>query len=242
MITDVPVNGARLSPGARRMAELIAPAICQHSGRPEKLMEGVIDCKCTARKPLTDQSASVGRVTIAGRPDGHAPDTGGSTHATRVDPMDTDPNWFFPGEIQVLTHAALREARNPESWVVADLRIHLNELVSRPDPGDVVRLKQQVQWGETDVVIYIGSVFASELNEWQHGEASLDFPLEFRLYRAYRIVRVDTEFVTHAISASCQIALSIEQAHDRKQACVTNSPVGALQLLRRTGMCPRFRT
>lgn len=123
-------------------------------------------------------------------------------------PGTNHPYWQ-QGDWQLQTYAWLR-MRQPDSLpVAAGVLIYVNELA--PGYDDIVALKEELQAGTTDIVPGNGSQDAYQLSTWRRQSAVPALSASFRMARALRVIRVDTQSQTLATGRFDQTVLDIEQ-------------------------------
>lgn len=109
---------------------------------------------------------------------------------------------------QVQTYAHLRRVHEDSLPITAGVILYVNEL--QPTAGDLVRLKQEIASGATDVVPDSGSQAEKMLNNWRERDPLPDLPFEFRLRRAARVVTVTDQSVDQALAEFDQVVARIE--------------------------------
>lgn len=117
---------------------------------------------------------------------------------------------------QAQTYAHLRQAQSDSLPVVAGMIIYLNELL--PTRGDLLRLKQEIRDGVTDVVPEPGSEAARVLARWEKGMPLPQLPFEFRLRRALRVIPVTPNTVQDALVAFDETVARIEVCRGKELA------------------------
>lgn len=109
---------------------------------------------------------------------------------------------------QTQTYAYLRGKQQESLPVVAGVLIYLNELL--PTRRDMLRLKQEIAMGTTDVLPEKWSWEARLLNSWRSGQPVPDLPLDYRLKRAIRVVTVDNNSIQGALRKFDETVARIE--------------------------------
>ena len=119
-------------------------------------------------------------------------------------------------EWQLLTYAELRRRKADALPVAAGVLIYVNELY--PTATDLRALKNEVKNGYTDVVPRPASPTAKALAGWspRGGCGIPNFPLEYRLERARRVVPVSQAAIDHALGEFDKIVERIETCRGRE--------------------------
>jgi hypothetical protein len=115
---------------------------------------------------------------------------------------------------QIQTYAELRRKQADALPVAAGVLLYVNELA--PTASDLVALKQEANEGATDVAPAIGSDAAVRLQAWSRGNELPELPLEFRLYRAIRVVPVTATSVPAALRQFDQVVQRIETCRGKE--------------------------
>ncbi|OCQ91847.1 hypothetical protein AMR42_07325 [Limnothrix sp. PR1529] len=118
---------------------------------------------------------------------------------------------------QTQTYAYLRGKQQESLPVVAGVLIYLNELL--PTRQDIVRLKQEIEKGTTDVLPEKWSLEDRVLKSWRPSQPVPNLPLAYRLKRAIRVVTVDLNSIQEALDKFDETVARIEicRAKELKQ-------------------------
>lgn len=117
---------------------------------------------------------------------------------------------------QVQTYARLRADQEDSLPVIAGVVFYLNELL--PTATDLSTLRQEMRENATDVPPQPGSEAERLLRSWRIKDEPPTFPLEYRLARALRVVRVTPESIRQALNAFDNVVARIETCRGRELA------------------------
>ena len=125
------------------------------------------------------------------------------------------PNFWEIYEWQAQTYAHLRQQQSDSLPIVAGMLLYLNELF--PTRGDLMRLKQEILDGTTDVMPEPGSETDRLLRNFKKSDKTLpQLPFDFRLKRAVRVMLVSDQTVQHSLEQFDHTVARIEICRSRE--------------------------
>jgi hypothetical protein len=110
---------------------------------------------------------------------------------------------------QAQTYAHLRSTQEDHLPIVAGIIIYLNELL--PTKSDLLALRQEVRHGKTDVLPDTGGQAEQLLKTWREQDDPPQFPFDFRLQRALRVMPISPETIQEALTAFDDVVARIER-------------------------------
>lgn len=124
-------------------------------------------------------------------------------------------NFWEIYEWQTQTYAHLRQQQSDSLPIVAGMLVYLNEL--HPTKGDLLRLKQEIADGTTDVVPEPGSEAERILRDFKKSDKTLpQLPFDFRLKRAIRVMLVTEQTIQHSLEQFDRTVARIEVCRSRE--------------------------
>lgn len=117
-------------------------------------------------------------------------------------------------EWQIQTYAELRRKQSDALPVYAGILLYINELA--PSQEDLAELKKELTEGTTDVIPPSGSEAQKVIESWTMGKKTPQIPLDFRIQRAMRVVKIDSESIKRALSEFDRVVHRIESCRGKE--------------------------